>query len=179
MIESPYAVCRKVSQKKLGIRIPDFLPRPWPRRPVCPRVCLLNNLGLCFLFWRVRGLEQRSHSQLFVGSWRVGKHMKFSYRLSPQKNAHTHKHNIANNFRAFMDLKKTRRLLASWFLRSVCALEFCNISSFYKHSNLGMHYGLVCVCKFKWCYTNMFTFVLEKCMLLEIKFYWGKAWDLT
>lgn len=45
-----------------------------------------------------------------LDSW----HMKFSYRLSPQKNRHmkihTHKHNLINNFRSFTDPGKTRWL---------------------------------------------------------------------
>lgn len=75
--------------------------------------------------------EAQDHCQRFLESWRVGKHMRPSYRLFFQKNAHAHTH-LINNFRKFMDPRKSSWPLASWFLGSVCALEFCSTSSFYK-----------------------------------------------
>lgn len=59
---------------------------------------------------RLRAAHPFSTVFRVLDSW----HMKFSYRLSPQKNRHmnidTHKHNLINNFRSFTDPGKTRWL---------------------------------------------------------------------
>lgn len=172
LIESPYAVCRKVLRKKLGFKRPNFLPQPWPRRAVCPRVCLSPQQ--LRTIWGMRGLEQPGHPQQCLGSWRTGKHIKVRNR-SPQKNAcahahvnpHKHTHTQGNNFRAFMDPSKTRWLLASWFLRFVYALKFCTIFSFSKHSDLYRHtVSSMCV---NLSSSDTSTFVLEKCVFWRSK----------